>query len=985
MNLVVSNITKKTVLLIIFTLFFAPSFANAADYYFTDAVDSDWGNTNNWFSDVGFTIPAGGTPGASDDAYIYADVDTSRVSSVSVHGLNVMSGTITGTASFTVTTGINFRGSSINNKDYFAPNIHFYDTSSNNTTINLVAEFLDSSVNNVGASVLSTTYFRNNSQNGGTVDWGNAYFFDNSANLASAWVSQADFRDHSTNASNSSGNFSGGVSFYDYSEHTGHASGNAFFGCTAQNNGTVDGTISYDNCDVYFYAGNTSSDWDTLTSWWLTKGVDRSFSDQVVRLPTSNDHVYIYDSVYSGSGAKTVNSLEAFDSSNVDLGLNLASYAIFNDSSSFTDHTISVVGGSITFNDSSSVSSAVLIGDSLSMEENSSLDEGISAVTMVGVTTKDLGCHTNINEGNGWSGAVMHPCVSSPLNGTFGTGSTIPIYVNFNENPDFLVYTNSGEVPTLTLDTGSGTTEVPCSNCDTATSTWVFNYTVQAGDSSSDLDYEDSSALDTTGFTINFNAFSTGSLAALPNPVDNDSLSAENDIVINTTPPVISSVSSSTTATTATISWTTDEAASSSVHFGTTTSYGTVSTSSGITTHTVNLTGLSGSTLYHFSVYAFDLLNNLATTTDYTFTTGVLDSSAPALVSFTTASPDGTYSSGQTITVRATFDENVTSTSTLTLLLNSGGSVTLSSVSGNVISGTYTVSSSDSASDLTVSSIISASVADSLYNTSTSYSVPSAPNNLGDSANIVVHTVSSGGGGGGGGITTSTKPKQKDTPTTPALPVSAPNNPDNPNNPNYAPVSCEPYLTEYIEYGKTNSKTEVEKLQNFLNTYEGEKLSVTGVYDTQTFEAVKRFQSKEASVLSFWGLSKPTGRVYVSTVNRINTIVCTAKNSFACPFFTSNDYANLGAKGEGVFKIKQFLNFVAGEKLSFAEVKSENVYDNAVMDAVKRFQAKYSEKILSPWGAKTPTGRWFESTTKAANDALGCFLEVRLSNGKVLQ
>ncbi|HTK04833.1 MAG TPA: fibronectin type III domain-containing protein [Candidatus Eisenbacteria bacterium] len=92
---------------------------------------------------------------------------------------------------------------------------------------------------------------------------------------------------------------------------------------------------------------------------------------------------------------------------------------------------------------------------------------------------------------------------------------------------------------------------------------------------------------------------------------------------LDTTPPAISNVQSSgITTTAATITWTTDENSDSVVEYGTTVSYGsTQSNASMVTSHSIGLTGLTPSTLYHFRVKSKDAANNQATSGDFTFTT----------------------------------------------------------------------------------------------------------------------------------------------------------------------------------------------------------------------------------------------------------------------------------------------------------------------------------------------------------------------------
>ena len=94
---------------------------------------------------------------------------------------------------------------------------------------------------------------------------------------------------------------------------------------------------------------------------------------------------------------------------------------------------------------------------------------------------------------------------------------------------------------------------------------------------------------------------------------------------------------------------------------------------------------------------------------------------------------------------------------------------------------------------------------------------------------------------------------------------------------------CEPYLKFYLGLGKNNNPDEVKKLQSFLNKYEGENLAVTGVFEQKTFDAVKKFQDKYAKDIlrDSWGLSCNTGYVYITTLAKINDIVCKTNTDFA--------------------------------------------------------------------------------------------------------
>lgn len=83
------------------------------------------------------------------------------------------------------------------------------------------------------------------------------------------------------------------------------------------------------------------------------------------------------------------------------------------------------------------------------------------------------------------------------------------------------------------------------------------------------------------------------------------------------------------------------------------------------------------------------------------------------------------------------------------------------------------------------------------------------------------------------------------------------------------------YLRDYLKIDRVNDPIEVLKLQSFLNVYEKENLSYTGIFDQTTFEAVQRFQMKYSKdILEPWGEKVTTGFVYILTKKKINEIYC---------------------------------------------------------------------------------------------------------------
>ena len=100
-------------------------------------------------------------------------------------------------------------------------------------------------------------------------------------------------------------------------------------------------------------------------------------------------------------------------------------------------------------------------------------------------------------------------------------------------------------------------------------------------------------------------------------------------------PPIISSVrAANVQATHAQIKWDTDEPSTSQVDFGHTPEYGstTLEDTARTTSHTVQLTGLSPYTTYHFRVRSHDAAGNVTESADYAFTTANYDEPAEIII-----------------------------------------------------------------------------------------------------------------------------------------------------------------------------------------------------------------------------------------------------------------------------------------------------------------------------------------------------------------
>ena len=117
---------------------------------------------------------------------------------------------------------------------------------------------------------------------------------------------------------------------------------------------------------------------------------------------------------------------------------------------------------------------------------------------------------------------------ASTADGTYTVGDTVEITVQFSEEVDVT------GTPQLTLETGT-TNRIVDYVSGTGTDTLSFVYTVQAGDTSADLDYLNFNALELNGGTIEDSIDQAADLT-LPPPGAADSLGANKAIVINPNP-----------------------------------------------------------------------------------------------------------------------------------------------------------------------------------------------------------------------------------------------------------------------------------------------------------------------------------------------------------------------------------------------------------------------------------------------------------------
>jgi len=305
---------------------------------------------------------------------------------------------------------------------------------------------------------------------------------------------------------------------------------------------------------------------------------------------------------------------------------------------------------------------------------------------------------------------VLPPAVtqvtSSNANGTYKLGTTLSIQVGFNQNVTVIT---TGGTPRLLLETGA-TDRYATYTSGSGTSTLSFSYTVQAGDLSSDLDYQSTSALELNGGTIR-NSSGANAALILPAPGSGSSLGGLKALVVDGVVPVVTAVNppsggtytqgQSITFTVAfseniTVTGTPNLSLNLSPTGTTAAPYVSGSGTNTLTfTYTVNASA-TGITLGSLNLNAGTLRDPAGNDANLTLngagsTSGIVlsfDNTAPT-TSNVTAAANGTYIIGENINFTVAFSENVTVTGapSLPVTLNTGGTV-----AANYISGTGTSS-----------------------------------------------------------------------------------------------------------------------------------------------------------------------------------------------------------------------------------------------------------------------------------------------------
>lgn len=285
---------------------------------------------------------------------------------------------------------------------------------------------------------------------------------------------------------------------------------------------------------------------------------------------------------------------------------------------------------------------------------------------------------------------------SITADGTYKLGDAIYVQVNFSEN------VNITGAPQINLETGA-VDRVASYWSGTGTSTLVFRYTVQEGDSSADLDYVATTSFTLNGGTIK-DAAANNAVLTLPTPGATNSLSANKNISVDGILPTIVSVNSLDVDKTYKSGDEIDIQVKFSENVNVT---GTpqLTLETGATDQKVNYSSGSGTStlIFKYTVQVGDASADL----DYVATNSlslnggtikdaagnvatltlptpgaanslaankaiVIDGAPPTVVSVTCSNTSRTYRAGQSITIWVNFSDNVTVTGTPQLTLETG-------------------------------------------------------------------------------------------------------------------------------------------------------------------------------------------------------------------------------------------------------------------------------------------------------------------------
>jgi len=309
-----------------------------------------------------------------------------------------------------------------------------------------------------------------------------------------------------------------------------------------------EGTLQLDI--TFDYEGSTVSGWPGNT-------VDQSKSGETLRAVSVADQLGQYT---LGSGNPAIAEGESLTASYSQIGESSVAFSL-TDGKQFNLAAITFAEWgqqsetlTLTSNKSGTVTFSLPAGITGVTAAQVFTLSGSDATTMTGITSFTVTGNTTAPSGGLYSNASLYqigfdnialqdihapgPAVSSvsstTANSSYKAGSTVDVTVNFSSAVDV---STTGGTPSILLETGT-TDHSATYVSGSGTTALHFQYTVQAGDTSADLDFHDTGALVLNGGTIKAHSDgTTDATLTLASPGAANSLGANKAIVIDTTAP----------------------------------------------------------------------------------------------------------------------------------------------------------------------------------------------------------------------------------------------------------------------------------------------------------------------------------------------------------------------------------------------------------------------------------------------------------------
>ena len=720
-------------LLLVFVFFLGifvyKSQASPTDYWFNNAVNTNPGTLGNYWLDAGLTVPAVSLPDLSDDHLTIVSGSTYD-GSVSIRGSATNEGTITG-------------------------NANFFETTVNNGSVNGNA-----------------TFYEDESENNGVVHGAKTRYYSIEVNPSRDFTSDGPW-----------------TIVADGVEIDLDRNGSAY----------DDNTIFLTINGGYFSSNVVELTDKNIVTNTITLTYNRELDPDSIPLSDSfiatieGDQVDVIDVEISGNQVVIILDQAAADRDDVTLTYNYGTYLILDDrglnAPSFSDEIITYDAPPAIPVETEPVY-ATLVGTKLYVSNKIG-----DSVSVINTLTDDVVSTIPVGDGPEMSVLVGNKLFVNNLNsGTVSVinilNDTVSATITVGQGPYFSTVVGT---KIYVSNTGTNTVSVINSNTNTVTATitvgnspWYLGSVGskvyvpnRTGNSVSVIN----TATDTVSSTIAITSSASGTNAVPAGTTmyvgGNNSMYAINTLTdtISSTIPVgatpyfscrvgtkiyapnrgsgsVSVINTLTNTVTSTISVTSNPTTcvvlGSKIYITHDNSINSTVEVIDTTNDTVTESIAVGLKPFYATVVGQKLyVSNNASASISVINTNSIHSKRPHLISFTSSTANGTYVTGQSINISANFGRLLDNSSTMTVELNSGAQVELDTVSGKTLAGIYTIGAGESSPDLSVKSVVNASVTDLFGNTQTTYEIPSSQGdlvaensfiqrNIGDLKNIVI-------------------------------------------------------------------------------------------------------------------------------------------------------------------------------------------------------------------------------------------------------